>query len=333
MQQDDFDPYRKWLGIQPKDQPPNHYRLLALELFEDDPDTISNAADRQMAHLRTFQTGSHSKLSQKLLNECAAARICLLNKDAKADYDADLRAKMPGALATTKAELSSQASLSSKPAKPMPALPVARPLVTPAMSAAPAVNRPRAPIVQQAITSNEGVLIAVPRQPPRSKKHPRRFTALASGGGVGVGLLVIAVVAMSGRNHEQAIPANKPSSATNSPATKGDQNQLAQDSTTSQPSEERMAPAEVGPAQSDPNDLAGNAEMRRDGGSSDEPLPAASGSKPSENIPEFFTDDDSDAADAKAPAMGDNEDFFSNDEDGMPDKQADDGKDFFDSEN
>lgn len=23
-----FDPYHKWLGIPPKDQPPNHYRLL-----------------------------------------------------------------------------------------------------------------------------------------------------------------------------------------------------------------------------------------------------------------------------------------------------------------
>ena len=34
-----FDPYRKWLGIPPKDQPPNHYRLLGLELFETDPDT------------------------------------------------------------------------------------------------------------------------------------------------------------------------------------------------------------------------------------------------------------------------------------------------------
>jgi hypothetical protein len=29
-----FDPYRKWLGIAPADQPPNHYRLLGLDLFE-----------------------------------------------------------------------------------------------------------------------------------------------------------------------------------------------------------------------------------------------------------------------------------------------------------
>jgi hypothetical protein len=33
-----FDPYRKWLGIPPEEQPPNHYRLLGIALFEDDPD-------------------------------------------------------------------------------------------------------------------------------------------------------------------------------------------------------------------------------------------------------------------------------------------------------
>ena len=31
-----FDPYHKWLGIPPQDQPPNHYRLLGVELFETD---------------------------------------------------------------------------------------------------------------------------------------------------------------------------------------------------------------------------------------------------------------------------------------------------------
>src|SRR5690348_11687118 len=91
MHQDDFDPYRKWLGIPPKDQPPNHYRLLGVGLFEDDADTIASPPHRQMAHLRTFQTGPHSALSQRLLNECAAARICLLKPEEKAKYDELLR--------------------------------------------------------------------------------------------------------------------------------------------------------------------------------------------------------------------------------------------------
>jgi len=88
-----FDPYRKWLGIPADEQPPNHYRLLGIGLYEDDADTIATAADRQMGHLRTFQTGPHSALSQKLLNECAAARICLLHADKKAAYDRELRRK------------------------------------------------------------------------------------------------------------------------------------------------------------------------------------------------------------------------------------------------
>jgi len=74
-----IDPYHRWLGIPPQDQPPNHYRLLGLQLFEDDADVIESAADQRMAHLRTFQTGTHSRLSQKLLNEVAAAKLCLLD--------------------------------------------------------------------------------------------------------------------------------------------------------------------------------------------------------------------------------------------------------------
>lgn len=91
---DAFDPYRKWLGIPPAEQPPHHYRLLAIGLFEDDPDVIENAADQRMAHLRTFQAGSHSALSQKLLNEVAAAKLCLLAADRKAEYDARLRRQL-----------------------------------------------------------------------------------------------------------------------------------------------------------------------------------------------------------------------------------------------
>jgi hypothetical protein len=91
---DSFDPYHKWLGILPKDQPPNHYRLLAIELFESDPDVIEAAADRQMSHLRGYQTGKHCAHSQKLLNECAAARLTLLNPEKKADYDGQLREKL-----------------------------------------------------------------------------------------------------------------------------------------------------------------------------------------------------------------------------------------------
>jgi hypothetical protein len=65
-----------------------------LGLFESDPDVISSAADRQMAHVQTYKNGPHAAESQKLLNEIAAAKLCLL-KPAKRDvYDAELRPRL-----------------------------------------------------------------------------------------------------------------------------------------------------------------------------------------------------------------------------------------------
>lgn len=92
-----FDPYHKWLGISPKEQPPTHYRLLGIELFEGDPDVIEAAADQRMAHVRTYQTGQNSELSQKILNELSAAKLCLLNDEKKVAYDAELRRRMSAA--------------------------------------------------------------------------------------------------------------------------------------------------------------------------------------------------------------------------------------------
>src|SRR5580698_8974264 len=96
-----FDPYYKWLAIPPAEQPPNHYRLLALNLFEADDDVIATAADQRMAHIRSFQTGQYVDASQRLLNELASARLCLLRADKKAAYDASLRATFAAQAART----------------------------------------------------------------------------------------------------------------------------------------------------------------------------------------------------------------------------------------
>lgn len=98
-----FDPYLQWLGIRDPERPPNHYRLLGVELFESDPDILLHAADRQMAHVRSFQAGPNSAQSQRLLNELAAAKVCLLNPAKKAAYDAELRARLFGAPAAAPA--------------------------------------------------------------------------------------------------------------------------------------------------------------------------------------------------------------------------------------
>jgi len=95
-----FDPYRKWLGIAPREQPPNHYRLLGVNLFEDDLDVIEGAADKQMAFVRQYQSGDHAHDAARILNELALARLCLLKSSAKAAYDENLRKD----LATKEAE-------------------------------------------------------------------------------------------------------------------------------------------------------------------------------------------------------------------------------------
>ncbi len=124
-----FDPYHRWLGIPPEKQPPNHYVLLAIEPFESHADVIETAADRQMAHLRNYQSGQHADLSQRLLNEVAAARVCLLNPQKKAAYDDWLRESL-------KAQ---QQGTTGPPAPPPAPPPAAPPPAAPPPAEAPPV--------------------------------------------------------------------------------------------------------------------------------------------------------------------------------------------------
>ncbi len=116
-----FDPYHKWLGIPPAEQPPNHYRLLAINPFESDPDVIEGAADRLMAHLRSLQTGQQAELTQKMLNKISAAKLCLLRPDKKKEYDDALRAKLAKAAPAPATTAQPEA----------PATPVATPIASP----------------------------------------------------------------------------------------------------------------------------------------------------------------------------------------------------------
>ncbi len=93
-----FDHYHKWLGIPRKDQPPHHYRLLGIRLLEGDPDVIAAAADGRMAQVKQFETGKHSAESQRILNEIALARVCLLNRRKKATYDGQMRRRLNAAV-------------------------------------------------------------------------------------------------------------------------------------------------------------------------------------------------------------------------------------------
>ncbi|MFO0901819.1 MAG: hypothetical protein U0939_02395 [Pirellulales bacterium] len=129
-----FDAYYQWLGIPPREQPPNHYRLLGLELFESNPDVISHAADRQMVHLRSFQNSKQALLSQRLLNEVSAARLCLLDPQKRTAYDAQLREK----LATAPPD----GPTSAPSAAPPPTAPPVAPSIPPPPPAPPPVAAP-----------------------------------------------------------------------------------------------------------------------------------------------------------------------------------------------
>jgi len=81
---DQSDPYHKWLGIAPKDQPPHHYRLLGIDPFEDDREVIDSAANRVMTYLKELAIGDDAGHSQRIMNEVMQARLCLLNAERKA---------------------------------------------------------------------------------------------------------------------------------------------------------------------------------------------------------------------------------------------------------
>ena len=87
----DFDAYHKWLGIPPDDQPPHYYRLLGISLFEKDRTVIISALDQRQSFLKQKSVGPQGELAEPLLEELQKARLCLLNRLTKAQYDSTLR--------------------------------------------------------------------------------------------------------------------------------------------------------------------------------------------------------------------------------------------------
>lgn len=76
-----FDPYFKWLGIRPEHQPPDHYRLLGLQRFENDAEVIENAADAKPV--------DRKQLAEKLLDDAVAMRLNIIEQAAKAPSTAE----------------------------------------------------------------------------------------------------------------------------------------------------------------------------------------------------------------------------------------------------
>ena len=90
-----MDPYYEWLGIPREEQPPNHYRLLGISLWESNPQVIDSAANQRMGYLQEL-TGDHEQLdnAQRIIGEISRARLVLLDATKKDGYDKEIRKQL-----------------------------------------------------------------------------------------------------------------------------------------------------------------------------------------------------------------------------------------------
>ncbi len=204
-----FDPYYVWLGIPPDQQPPHHYRLLGVSIFESDLDVISIAADRQMSHVRKYQIGANAAASQRILNELATARRCLLDPQAKTAYDQQLRHREAKPAGGRPQPAARTATGPARNHKDQPAT-----AVLPADSADdyPPGAADRSPEVATVRPSDPQRLAAL-------KRKPAWLLALASAS-VGVvlcGVVVAIAFGLRGGDDKTAGPASTNSTATTTP--------------------------------------------------------------------------------------------------------------------
>lgn len=89
-----FDPYHKWLGIPPEEQPVHLYRLVGVAPFEPDREVIEGAIAQRLAFVESMQQGPHAALARELLAQLHAARSCLVDPVSRAIYDARLQRQL-----------------------------------------------------------------------------------------------------------------------------------------------------------------------------------------------------------------------------------------------
>lgn len=193
IQLEQFDPYRRWLGIPEGSRPPTHYQLLGISPDEQDRDVIDGAVIRQSAYVRNFQAGKYAEQAARILNEIAAAKACLQDPAKRARYDAELKRKLDAA---------------------SPAMQTALPGAHPARSTAPPVQAPPlvdlarlAPAAAKGPLPPSRPISRLPRRRPRTLRRPRRhgphaWQIAAAVGGVLV-FLALVVLAIRGGDSQR----------------------------------------------------------------------------------------------------------------------------------
>ena len=88
---DDFNPYRKWLGIPKNRMPANHYDLLGVSLDEEDPEVIQSAAEQRRSFVEQQRGLGHDKAVKEILYQLDEAEMTLLDFKLRRDYDKRLR--------------------------------------------------------------------------------------------------------------------------------------------------------------------------------------------------------------------------------------------------
>jgi len=126
-----FDPYDKWFNIPAGEQPPDHYRLLGIDRFESETAVINEAAEQRVAFLHDVATGPQVAMTQRLLNEVAAARLCLTDPEKKSAYDAKLRHPPAPKRPPRRAEAAIPVATVPRPSAPPKAIPQAAPVPPP----------------------------------------------------------------------------------------------------------------------------------------------------------------------------------------------------------
>src|SRR5436190_6768485 len=187
-----FDPYREGLGIEPRELPADHYRLLGLARFEVDAAKIATAADDRMRLIRSNQTGPRGAFAYTLLNEITAAKLCLLSPVAKTQYDQFLRQRMQAPHAA--------APVAFFPtAVPLQALPPAyarqlfagAPTLEPPLASPPVVPV-AAPLAPPKQTRKSELAIDPDKVPEESETEPAKNSRLRTAGLMAVAVLIIA---------------------------------------------------------------------------------------------------------------------------------------------